>query len=286
MKSELLAELNSQPWAMLPDALQTLAHRIHAANSFTIEAAQQRQTATEGMVAVLPVSGPIMSRDSLIARVFGLPTSEGIAKQVQALAADPSVGVIVLDMDTPGGSALGVQEAAEAIASVRGRKKVVAVSNHLMASAGYWLGAAADEIIASPSSLTGSIGVIATHISMARYLSDAGIDVTLIRAGKYKAEGNQFEPLTEEARESMQGLVDQIYSDFVSSVAKYRDAKPSEVRSGYGEGRVLTAKDALSAGLVDRIETLDSVIARLSASRRAQSPRRRMAAELALHEAI
>lgn len=287
MKHALLAELNEQPWAILPGALNRLIGRIEATNAFEIDAARhQPQARQSGAVAVVPVYGPMMSRDSLIARVFGLPTSEGLARQVSALAADPSIGAIVLDMDTPGGSVGGVQEASEIISGLRGIKKVVAVSNHLMASAGYYIASGADEIVASPSSLTGSIGVISTHVSVARAMEEAGIDVNIISAGDFKAEGNQFEPLSEEARASMQGLIDQFYTQFVTTVAKNRDAKPSDVRNGYGRGRVLSAKDSLAEGLVDRIESLDSVLARLSTSRRAQSPRRKMESDLALLEAI
>lgn len=282
--NELLAEINEQPWAILPSALNRLVAQIKAGT--LPEARSQAEPRQAGSVAVLPVSGPMMSRDSLIARIFGLPTSEGLARNISALADDPSIGAIVLDMDTPGGSVGGVQEAADIIAGYRGKKKIVAVSNHLMASAGYYVASGADEIVASPSSLTGSIGVIATHVSVSAAMESAGVEVNVISAGKYKAEGNQFEPLSDEARASMQAMVDQYYNEFVTTVAKNRGAKPSEVRSGYGQGRVLSAKDALAENLVDRIESMDQVLARLTTSKRAQSPRRKMAADLALIEAI
>lgn len=283
MHNELLAEINDQPWAILPNALNRLVSQIRAGDF--PEAARPAQARQEGAVAVIPVSGPIMSKESMLSRIFGLPTSEGLARQVKALASDSSVGAIVLDMDTPGGTVAGVQEAASEIASVRGQKKVVAVSDHLMASAGYWIGSSADEIVASPSSLTGSIGVIAMHVGMSRALDEAGIDVTVMSAGEYKSEGNQFEPLSDEGRNAMQALIDTYYTEFVKGVAANRDAKPSEVRAGYGQGRVLAAKDALAAGLVDRVESIDQVLSRLTASKRAQTPRRRMAAEIALLEA-
>ena len=285
MINALMAEIHNQAWAIEPSALGRLIAKIES-GQYEVEAATHSQTRQQGSVAVVPVSGPMMSRDSLIARVFGLPTSEGLARQVSGLASDPSIGAIVLDMDTPGGSVGGVKEAADVIAGLRGSKKVVAVSNHLMASAGYFVASGADEIIASPSSLTGSIGVISTHISIAKALEDSGVEVNIISAGDFKSEGNQFEPLSEEARGAMQALIDQFYDQFVTTVAKNRGAKPSDVRGGFGRGRVLSAKDALAEGLVDRIESMDDVLNRLTASKRAQSPRRKMAADLALLEAI
>lgn len=284
MKNALLAEIHNQAWAIEPSALGRLIAQIEAGH-YEIDAQTRPQTRQQGSVAVLPVSGPIMSRDSLIARMFGLATSEGITRQVSALAQDPSIGAIVLDMDTPGGSVGGVKEAAAVISSLRGETKIVAVSNHLMASAGFFIASGADEIVASPSSLTGSIGVISVHLEVAKALEEAGIGVNVMSAGKFKAEGNQFEPLSEEGREAMQDLLDQFFDQFVTTVAENRDAKPSEVRNGFGQGRVLSAKDALAEGLVDRIESFDSVLNRLSASKRAQVPRRKMAADLALLDA-
>lgn len=282
--NELIAEINEQPWAILPSALNNLVAKIKAGDF--PESREPAQYSQAGTVAVVPVHGPIVSGDSLLARWFGLPSSARLAKTVQALAGDQSCGCIVLDMATPGGTVAGVQEAAEAIAAVRGTKKVVAISNHMMASAGYWIGSAAEEVVASPSSLTGSIGVISTHFSLAGALEQAGIEVTILTAGKYKAEGNQYQPLDDEARESMQGLIDSYYDDFTKDVAKNRGVNVSAVKSDFGQGRVLTAKDAKAAGLIDRIESLDQLLARLTSSKRAQSPRRSMESELALIEAI
>lgn len=282
--NELIQEINEQPWAILPSALNNLVAKIKAGQM--PEAAQGPSHTQAGNVAVVPVHGPIVAHDGLLSHYFGLPSSARLAKTVQALAGDASCGCIVLDMDTPGGTVSGVQEAAEAIAAVRGTKKVVAVSNHMMCSAGYWIGSSADEIVASPSSMTGSIGVISTHFSYAGYLEQEGIEVSILIAGQYKAEGNQYQPLDDEAREAMQAIIDGYYDDFTKGVAKNRGVTVSTVKSDFGQGRVLRANDAKAAGLVDRVESFDQVLARLTSSKRAQSPRRRMESDLALFEAI
>ncbi len=84
---------------------------------------------------------------------------------------------------------------------------------------------------------------------------------------------------------AIQKRVDEYYDMFVKAVATYRGAAPAAVRDGYGQGRVVGAKEALELNMADRIETLDETIARLSRSKRAQSPRR-AAAELALQEVL
>ena len=104
-------------------------------------------------------------------------------QDLEALVASDDAKAIVIDVDSPGGSVSGIPEAASRIKALRGIKPIVAVSNYLNASAAYWLTAQADEVVASPSSMTGSIGVFSIHESIARSLDAEGIDVTLIKAG-------------------------------------------------------------------------------------------------------
>ena len=285
MKTELLHEIASTPWAILPQALNRMVAQITAG----VEAKDQTsviQPENAGNVAVLNINGVIMPKESVLSRWFGLATCEGISRVVGQLCNDESVSVIVLNMDTPGGSVAGIEELTAELRALRGRKKIVAVSNSLMASAGYHIASAAYEIVATPSSETGSIGVFTTHIDYSQMLDEAGMNVTFISAGEYKVEGNAYEPLTDEAKDYMQSVVNQYYNQFVSAVAKGRGITPSAVKENYGKGRVLTAKDALSAGMVDRIESFNQVISRLTSSKRAQSPRRRMEADVNLLEVM
>jgi ClpP class serine protease len=91
-----------------------------------------------------------------------------------------------------------------------------------------------------------------------------GVATTLVSAGKHKTEGNPWEPLSDEARAAIQHDVDHFYNLFTADVAKGRGVKQADVKTGYGEGRVMNAKDALAAGLVDRVETLGEAATRLS----------------------
>jgi ClpP class serine protease len=85
----------------------------------------------------------------------------------------------------------------------------------------------------------------------------------VIRAGKYKVEGNPFEPLSDEGRAFIQARVDEAYSSFVKDVARGRGVNVSDVKGGYGQGRALSAKDALTAGLIDRIGTMEDTFSRV-----------------------
>jgi ClpP class serine protease len=95
----------------------------------------------------------------------------------------------------------------------------------------------------------------------------------VITAGKYKGEGSSYEPLTEEARTAIQTRVDEYYGMFVNAVARNRGVSAADVRGGYGEGRVVGAKEAKRLGMVDRIETLDETLARMTRGSRRRGVR-------------
>jgi ClpP class serine protease len=133
-----------------------------------------------------------------------------------------------------------------------------------MASAAYYIGSAADEVVVTPGGEVGSIGVFMAHQDLSAALEQEGVKITLISAGKFKTEANPFESLSDEAKAALQKTVNVYYESFVNAVAKGRDAKASEVRNGYGQGRMVTAKEAVLLGMADRIETLDETIGRLA----------------------
>jgi signal peptide peptidase SppA len=213
-----------------------------------------------GKVAVLRLSGIICQKMNLIAEFSGGTSTEIFGRRLDAAIADGDVASIVIDCDSPGGSCFGVPELHARMMEARRAKRMVAVVNPLMASAAYWICSAAHEIVLTPSGMVGSIGAYILHEDLSGMYAKIGIDPTLIYAGKFKVEGNEFEPLSAEARADIQSMVDYCYTQFVTAVARGRDSNPEAVRSGYGEGRVLTAESALSAGLVDRIATFDQVL--------------------------
>lgn len=272
--------LRNAPWAMEPEALTRMVQQL--AGTATLEGSQRgsgRQTQT-GNVAVLPLVGPITQRGGgLMSFLFGGTSAMQYGEMVRAAMADPGVSALVLEVDSPGGSVAGVQELADLIFAARGTKPMVAVSNTLMASAAYWVASQADEVLVSPSSMSGSIGVYALHMDYSRRMESDGMTPTLIAAGKYKVEGNELAPLDESARATIQAQVDHFYDLFVESVARGRGYAAVTVRNGFGEGRMLDAPTAVQERLANRIGTFEDAVARAAQLARQASLRRDRAAE-------
>ena len=233
-----------------------------------------------GKVAVVPISGVIGKDFSYWVDV----SAEALSALVARLMADPDIGAIVFDIDSPGGYVFGVPELSAELRGWRGIKPMYSVASGMMASAAYWLGSATDKVLVSPSSLTGSIGVWCAHIDVSKAMEEIGYKVTLISAGKYKVEGNPYEPLSEEAHEAMLTEVQSYYDQFVADVAKQRNRRETTVRSGFGEGRVLPADRAVDEHLADGVATLQQVVGSLlpkKTSGRSASARARLAIEQA-----
>lgn len=214
----------------------------------------------KGKVVTVPLNGYISHRPSIYSALGMETSSETFAGWIEDLANNPSVGAIVLDIDSPGGTVSGLTGISDKIYSLRGRKPIIAVVNDLMASAAYFIGSAADEIVANPDSLTGSIGTIGIHLDWSSALEQQGVKATIIKAGKYKGEGSPYEPLSDEAKVDWQAMIDQYYESFVSAVAKNRGIAASKVKSDFGQGRVFKAQKAKEVGMIDRIATMEQVL--------------------------
>lgn len=254
---DLLAE---SPWAIERVVLSQLVS--YAQRGETIVAAQRPQRAAPrtGAIAVIPIRGMIEHRSSFLMDLFGGTSVEDIRAALRAAMADPQVSSIVLDIDSPGGGIAGITELAAEIRAARSQKRIVAVANTIAASAAYWLGSQADQFLVTASGQVGSIGIYAVHFDISRALEQEGVTPTIITAGEHKGEGLEFQPLTDDARASMQRRVDAFYNQFIGDVAKGRRVDAERVRSNYGQGTALLAPDALRAGMVDGIGTFDDAL--------------------------
>lgn len=265
-------------WAILPEKwteiLSVLTFKVKGGD-FTADELRARgfgvdqepaRASKRGAVAVIPLRGMIAHRADTLAASSGGASTEGFIGMLRQAVDDESVGTIVLDIDSPGGTVVGVPEAAAAVFAAREQKKIIAVANPMMASAAYWIGSAAHEIVGHPSAfepMIGSIGVYTVHKDMSEAFAKEGIKLTVISAGKHKVEGNPTEPLSDETRAFIQQAVDSAYTAFTKDVAKFRGVDVSAVRNGFGEGRALSSKDAKAAGLIDKIATLEDVVGKL-----------------------
>ena len=275
--ARVLKFFGEHPWALLPARLETMIEILELradGQMFTDEEIQARigagpraVPAPGGPVAVLPLYGVISPRMNMMTQVSGGTSADAFGKVFRAAMADPEIAAIAIDVDSPGGSVFGMEELASIIRSGRGRKPIAAVANTMMASAAYWLASQADQIIASPSSQVGSIGVIGVHQDISQAEAKEGITTTLVTAGKFKGDGNEHQPLSDTARATMQQMVDSYYAAFTRDVSRGRAVSQQQVRDGMGEGRILNAQEALRAGLVDGIGTLEQTLGRLAAGK-------------------
>ncbi|ULQ45863.1 S49 family peptidase [Flagellatimonas centrodinii] len=273
--ARILSAVAQQVWAMQPEKLSAMLEFLRFAadggvNTPDMLAAkigkrEDRAIAQRsGAVMVLPIVGIIGYRMSMMDDISGGGgfSVAAFRQQFHAAVNDDSIKLIILDVDSPGGVIGGVPELARDIAAARARKTIISVVNPLSASAGYWLAAAATEVVASPSSDTGSVGVYTVHEDWSKYLEAEGIGHEFIHYGEHKVEGNSWEPLSDSARQHLQARVDEAGEMFTGDLATFRDIKQSVVRETFGGGRVYGPAEAMSRGMVDRIATLEETLAR------------------------
>ena len=269
-------ELIRGPWAI---AEAYLPAAYHAFRQPAPHAAAAPDPIREGATVIIPLQGMMTPRGSF----FGASTN-AFADAVRLAADSPKIDAIVLDVASPGGSTFGVEEAAAAVFEARQKKPVVAVSNHMTASAAYWVASQASSFYASPSAIVGSVGVYTMHIDQSKAMEDWGVKVTLVSAGPKKVDGNPFEPLSDAAKADLQASVDHTYQQFLSAIARGRGESVSGVEAKHGRGAVVDAQPALAAGMIDGVMTLREAVEKLGSSRtRLALMRRRADADAALY---
>ena len=307
MTPHFLAWALSSPWAMQPERMRgyamalariygtklgaPLAADVQAPAPAAAAPAARTGSRASGATAVIPVLGTLMQRAESFNLCEGGTAYGSVSLALRAANADETIGSILLDIDSPGGSVYGVAElAAEIRASA---KPVVGIANSLAASAAYWLAASCVECYVTPGGEVGSIGVWMAHEDWSKAMDESGIKTTLISAGKYKVEGNPYEPLAGEARDFLQSRTDDYYGAFIRDVAKGRKVSADQVRAGMGQGRVLGATQARAEGMVDDVMTFDDAVRRAqrlgqqyrsgaTGARRSEHDQRRMATALRL----
>lgn len=215
-------------------------------------------------VAIVPVLDTLVNRGAWLDSRSGLTSYEGIAAQLRDAGQDPDVRSVLLDISSPGGEAAGMAGLADLIRSVRQTKPVTAFVNDMAASAGYGIASAANEIVISPTSIVGSIGVVMLHADRSGELAAQGVKPTLIFAGSHKVDGNPFEPLSDAVRADLQASVDAHYRQFLDTVALGRGGRLTANMARATEARTFIGSEAIALGLADRVASFDEVLAALS----------------------
>lgn len=208
--------------------------------------------------AVVRIAGTLGKGLNWIDRLFGGVDYDEIVAALDAAEADPECGAIVLDVRSPGGMVIGLQECADRIAGLQ--KDSFCYTDLACCSAAYWLGSQCDRVYSSASAVLGSIGVLAVYVDQSKALAEQGIKVNAFSAGKWKLAGAPFKPMTDEERAMFQGRIDKAYGAFTAAVNGKRT-----VEAGVMQGQVFDGEDAVKAGLSDGIfPSLQKMIAELA----------------------
>lgn len=197
-------------------------------------------------VAVLEIEGAIED-------------SQTVLTELKRFKEMPWVKAVVVRIDSPGGAVAPTQEIFEEIVRSKKQKPFIASLGGMATSGGYYIAAACDRIVANPGTLTGSIGVIMQLTNVEELMKKIGVRGVSVKSGPNKDIGSPFQPLSPEGREILQGLVDNVHSQFVVAVAKGRSMDETQVRK-LADGRIYSGAQAQKLGLVDQFGTLQDAI--------------------------
>lgn len=265
----IMSMLCCDVWLIRPDrhAVLTNIASAHAAGGMA-EEEQHAQAAAlppnpaprayemEGTTAIIPIDGVLARKFSNVLQTSGITSTDIFQELVEDAAEDPGVEAIVLNVDSPGGYAMGIPEAARAVADARKTKPVIAYADGMMGSGAYWIASQADGIYATPSAQVGSIGAYIAFLDSSRAAELAGLKVDVFRSGRFKGMGLPGTALTDEHRAVLQADVDKTAGQFREAVAAGR----RKVSDDSMQGLSYDAADALARNLIDRIGTLDDAL--------------------------
>lgn len=255
-----------RPWLMLPEALDNLlAIADRQGNPEALEAKLGREldnarTVTiRDCVAIIPVTGPIFRYANLFTRISGATSTQVLATDLQAALDSPQVRAIVLNVDSPGGEANGISELADMVFAARSRKKVVTYIGGTGASAAYWIGAAASEVVINDTGIAGSIGAALEVV-----LRDPKEGEQRYQVVSRNAPNKRPDLTTEEGRAQLSEPIDALGDVFAAKVASYLDVPPEDVPAMGNHGGLKVGAAAVEAGLAHRLGTLEALITELA----------------------
>jgi signal peptide peptidase SppA len=217
------------------------------------------QVTPHGVVNI-PVIGTLVSRGVRLGESSGVTSYESLEFQLKAARDNPKVNRIILDIESGGGEVSGCFSLCSLIRDIRASKPVIAHVKGYAFSAAYAVASSCSEIVTSESASLGSIGVYCQLQDLTKMMENAGVKITTISAGEHKADINPFVPLTPEAHERMQMLMNDYYEQFLSSVEQGRGSKlTAHSARTVIKSDIFTGQKAISLGLSDRIGTFDSL---------------------------
>lgn len=216
----------------------------------------------DSKILMIDISGILV--DAPVESPFSLQQSIGLVDRVKEelvkAEGDDQIRAVILRIDSPGGTVTTSDVLYHEIMEFKKKKKVavVAAMMDIAASGGYYVASAADRIVAHPTTITGSIGVIALRLNLEGLMGKVGVETETFKSGEKKDIGSPFRKLTDEERAIFQGIIDDFYGKFVAVVREGR--KGQEISKDLLDGRILTASQALDGHLVDQIGYLDDAV--------------------------
>lgn len=227
---------------------------------------EERRTAIARTgIEVIPVSGVLVSRGSHVSMCETMTSYETLRAQIRNAVADPMVERIVLDIDSPGSSAVGAFETAADIRAMAQQKPITGIVNFMAYSGGYLIGAACSELVVSQTSGVGSIGVIASHMDRSKMEGRGmGVKVTTVFAGAHKNDLSPHEPLSDQSLKYLNDVVQESYQLFVNAIADYRGLSVQQVIAT--EAGLYRGQAGIAAGLADRMQSPQQAVDDLSNS--------------------
>jgi protease IV len=200
----------------------------------------------ERVVGVVPLDGEISRSDDFV-------------ETMRDLADRSRIAAVVVRINSPGGAVAPSQEMYAALRRLAEKKPVIASLGSIAASGGYYVASAADVIVASPGTLTGSIGVVMSLANVNGLMEKLGVQSNVITAGSLKDMGSPFRPMTPDERALFQQMLDQVHTQFIDAVAAGRKMDPEQARK-LADGRVYTGEQAKAMGLVDELGGLEKAV--------------------------
>jgi protease-4 len=249
----------NRPWLILPSIHETIRKQLelHIAGGLQMpinpmddededEDEELKMAATSPYIEIINIEGIIGKRLSMLEMECGGCDVDMISDQLDEAVENPDVSEIVLYINSPGGTVIGVPELAAKIAEIDKKKRCTAFVDVLCASAAFYIASQCSQIFCTPSAEIGSVGVYSIYIDETRMLENAGVKVNAISAGTYKLTGASFKVMTEEERSMLQADVDNIYNQFKAAVTSKR-----EIKDEYLQGQVFNGEQAVMNNFAD-----------------------------------
>lgn len=206
-------------------------------------------------VLVIPIEGTVTSHDTR--SLFGGEPNmvDTVMRRLNKARTDSSIAAIILKINSPGGAVSATDTIYNEILRFKRARNipVIAYFQDVAASGGYYIAMAADEIVAQPANLCGSIGVLSIHVSVEGLMKELGVKAQVLRTGSMKGEGLPFADLTEEQMAHRQAMINVAYDGFIGIVKSGRPALKEEDIRKLADGRVYHGQEALQNGLIDHV---------------------------------